>query len=140
MADWNPISEFPADRPLWLCVIDQSGERSLGFPCRWTASGWVNAVTNTRVPFHPTHWQHWPQRLFDRESEGRLRAIQFLLGAELAKLYEIFLDQPTPTEIARLLDKLAEQELKQLNCDSFSESASIGSYDSSLSRAKGATG
>ena len=111
MPDWNPISEFPTDCPLWLCVIDQAGERSLRFPCRWTASGWVNAVTNTSFAFDPTHWQPWPQRQFERENDARIRAIQLLLGAELAELYEIFLQQPTPPEIARLLDKLADQEL-----------------------------
>jgi hypothetical protein len=115
MADWRPISEVPDDRPLWLRVIDRTGERRLGFPCRWTASGWVNAVTNTSVTLHPTHWQPWPQRQFERESEARIRAIQLLLGAELAELYDIFLQQPTPPEIARLLDRLADQELNQLN-------------------------
>jgi hypothetical protein len=115
MPAWNPISEFPTDCPLWLCVIDQAGERSLRFPCRWTASGWVNAVTNTSVAFDPTHWQPWPQRQFERENEARIRAIQLLLGAELAELYEIFLQQPTPPKIARLLDKLADQELRQLS-------------------------
>ena len=140
MTDWNPISEFPTDCPLWLCVIGQAGERSLGFPCRWTANGWVNAVTGTRVSFDPTHWQHWPQRQFERENEGRLRAIQLLLGAELAELYEIFLQEPTPPEISRLLDKLADQELRQLNCDSFKEPAGIGPRDPSLSSAKSATG
>jgi hypothetical protein len=114
MAEWNPISEFPSDGPLWLCVIDDGGARSLGFPCRWTAQGWVNAVTSTKVPFHPTHWQPWPQRRFEQENEARLRAIQLLLGAELAELYDIFLQQPTPPEIARLLDKLAERELEKL--------------------------
>jgi hypothetical protein len=115
MAEWNPISEFPSDRPLLLCVIDGGGERRLRFPCRWTSDGWVNAVTNAKVSFHPTHWQNWPQRAFDRENEGRLRALQLLLGAELAGLYEIFLQQPVPPEISRLLDKLAERELDQFN-------------------------
>jgi hypothetical protein len=140
MADWNPISEFPADCPLWLCVIDQAGERSLSFPCRWTAGGWVNAATDTSVSFHPTHWQHWPQRRFERENAGRLRAIQLLLGAELAELYEVFLQQPTPPGISRLLDKLADQELKQLSRDSFSEPAGIGARDASLDGAKDAKG
>ena len=117
MADWRAISEVPYDCPLWLCVIDQAGEHSLGFPCRWTASGWMNAVTNASVVFHPTHWQHWPQRQFERENEGRIRAIQLLLGAELAELYDIFLQQPTPPEIARLLDKLADEELEQLGVE-----------------------
>jgi hypothetical protein len=115
MADWTPISEFPSDRPLLLCVIDDGGERSLPFPCRWTGNDWVNAVTNTKVSFHPTHWQNWPHRAFERENEGRLRALRLLLGAELAELYEVFLQQPVPPEISRLLDKLAEQELDQLN-------------------------
>ena len=114
MADWKPISEVPFECPLWICVIDQAVARSLGFPCRLTGNGWVNAVTNTRVPFNPTHWQHWPQRQFDREHEARIRAIQLLLGVELAELYEMFLQQPTPAEIARLLDRLADRELKQL--------------------------
>jgi hypothetical protein len=121
MADWRPISEAPFECPLWLCLIDQAGERSLPFPCRWTASGWVNAATNTSVAFDPTHWQHWPQRQFERENEARIRAIQLLLGAELAELYEIFLQQPTPPEIGRLLDRLADQELKQLSADAVKE-------------------
>jgi hypothetical protein len=115
MADWIPISEFPSDCPLWLCVIENGEERSLRFPCRWTDNGWVNAVTNTQVAFHPTHWQEWPQRTFELENEGRLRAIRLLLGAELAELYEVFLHQAVPPGISRLLDRLAEQELDQLD-------------------------
>jgi hypothetical protein len=118
MADWRPISDVPYDCPLWLRVIDRTGERRLGFPCRWTVTGWVNAVTNTSVALHPTHWQPWPQGQFDRENEARIRAIQLLLGAELAELYGTFLQQRTPPEIARLLDRLADRELNQLSRDS----------------------
>ena len=117
MADWNPISEFPSDHPLWLCVIEGDREHSLHFPCRWTGNGWVNAVTGTEVSFQPTHWQHWPQRAFELENEGRLRAIRLLLGAELAELYEVFLQQSVPPEISQLLDRLAARELDQLNSD-----------------------
>jgi hypothetical protein len=48
------------------------------------------------------------------QNQGRLRAIQLLLGAELAQLYEVFLQQPVPPGISRLLDKLAQSELDQL--------------------------
>jgi hypothetical protein len=114
VASWIPISEVPSNRPLWLCVIEDGRERTLPFPCRWTGNEWVHAVTNTVILFHPTHWQNWPQRTFELEHQGRLRAIQLLLGAELAELYEIFLQQPVPPGISRLLDRLAERELNQL--------------------------
>jgi hypothetical protein len=42
------------------------------------------------------------------------RAIQLLLGAELAELYEVFLQQPVRPGISRLLDKLAQRELEEL--------------------------
>jgi hypothetical protein len=113
MADWIPISEVPPDRPLWLSIIENGRERSLPFPCRWTGNGWVHAVTNTVILFQPTHWQNWPHR-FELENQGRLRAIQLLLGAELAELYEAFLQQPVPPGISRLLDELAQRELDQL--------------------------
>ncbi len=48
------------------------------------------------------------------KKQGRLRAIQLLLGAELAELYEVFLQQPVPPGISRLLDKLAQRELEEL--------------------------
>ena len=126
MTDWKPISEVPLNCPLWICVLDRAGVRSLGFPCRFTGEGWVNAVTNTIVPFNPTHWQHWPQRQLDREHEGRMRAIQLLLSAELATLYEIFLQQPAPPEITRLLDRLASRELEELSPGSHLGDARIG--------------
>jgi hypothetical protein len=113
MAGWIPISEIPSDCPLWLCIIEDGRERSLPFPRRWTGNEWVHAVTNTVVLFRPTHWQKWPHR-FEIENQGRLRAIQLLLGAELAELYEVFLQQPVPPGIARLLDKLAQRELDEL--------------------------
>jgi hypothetical protein len=115
MADWTPVSDPPCDRPLWLCAIHEGGTHCLQFPCRWTGSGWVNAVTNSSVKFEPTHWQDWSQRRFDVEHEGRIRAIQMLLGAELTALYDAFLQQSIPPEISRLLDELAEGELRQLD-------------------------
>jgi hypothetical protein len=113
MAGWIPISQTPSDRPLWLCIIEDGRERSLPFPCRWTGNEWVHAVTNTMIQFQPTHWQTWPHT-DELQNKGRLRAIQLLLGPELAQLYEVFLQQPVPPGISRLLDKLAQSELDQL--------------------------
>ena len=113
MASWIPISQIPSDRPLWLCIIEDGRERSLPFPCRWTGNEWVHAVTNKVIQIQPTHWQNWP-RSFELQNQGRLRAIQLLLGAELAELYEAFMQQPVPPGISRLLDKLAQRELDQL--------------------------
>jgi hypothetical protein len=113
MAGWIPISEIPSDRPLWLCIIEEGRERSLRFPCRWTGNEWVHAVTDTAIQFQPTHWQNWPHP-HELEKQGRLRAIQLLLGAELAELYEVFLQQPVRPGISRLLDKLAQRELEEL--------------------------
>jgi hypothetical protein len=113
MAGWIPISEIAPDRPLWLCIIKDGRERRLPFPCRWTGNGWVHAITNRVIQFQPTHWQTWPHT-DEVENKGRLRAIQLLLGAELAQLYEVFLQQPVPPDISRLLDQLAQRELDEI--------------------------
>lgn len=116
MGYWFPIQSAPADRPLQLCVIDQQGEHCLNFPCRRAENGWANAVTGSRVIFQATHWREWKAaiRSASVETETRMRVNQLLIGAELATLYEEFLQQPIPAQLSALLDQLAAGEVDHL--------------------------
>jgi len=60
---WQPIEAAPFGRELQLSVIEDGQVHALVFPCRRTASGWLNALTNTSVPVRPTHWRLWTEAL-----------------------------------------------------------------------------
>jgi len=54
---WKPIESAPTDRSVELQVVDQFGLYKLGFPCRLTNAGWVNANSKGRLTVKPTHWR-----------------------------------------------------------------------------------
>lgn len=58
---WHEISTAPFNRDLELAVIDTSGARAFGFPCRRVLGGWVKADTKRRIDLRPTHWREWSQ-------------------------------------------------------------------------------
>jgi len=117
MMGWHPISVSPPDLPLQLCVIDEQGIHPLRFPCRLSQAGWVNAVTNSRVLFSASHWREWKkgEQATAAETSARIRINQLLIGAELPTLYDEFLRQPLPPELAKLLDEFAQREIEQLS-------------------------
>lgn len=120
LVGWHPVSASPPDLPLQLCVIDPQGIHVLRFPCRRTQAGWVNAVTNSQVLFSATHWREWTKGEISTaaETSARVRVNQLLIGAELPTLYDEFLRQPIPAELAKLLDELAQREIDQLGASS----------------------
>ncbi len=59
--NWHAINSAPRDREIGLAVIDEQGEHSLSFPCRWALGLWMNAKTRQFVDVRPTHWREWPQ-------------------------------------------------------------------------------
>jgi hypothetical protein len=101
-------------------VIDQQGIHVLRFPCRRTPAGWVNAVTDSQVLFSATHWREWTkaEKSTAAETSARVRVNQLLIGAELPTLYDEFLRQPIPPDLAKLLDELAQREIDQLGWSS----------------------
>lgn len=116
LVGWHPISTSLPDLPLQLCVIDAQGIHVLRFPCRRTETGWVNAVTNSQILFSATHWREWTkgEKSTAAETSARVRVNQLLIGAELPTLYDEFLRQPIPPELAKLLDELAQREIERL--------------------------
>ena len=53
------ISTAPFQRDLELAVIDLSGQHTILFPCRRVLGGWIEATTERRINFRPTHWREW---------------------------------------------------------------------------------
>ncbi len=58
MGKWHPIASAPFERDLELSVIEEDEVHVLVFPCRRTASGWVNQA-GERVEVTPSHWRDW---------------------------------------------------------------------------------
>jgi hypothetical protein len=62
---WHQItkpSEVPSDREVRLAVINADGAvHALVFPCRRSASGWIDSRSGRLVEVFPTHWQDWSE-------------------------------------------------------------------------------
>jgi len=56
---WLPVSIAPFDADLEVCVMDAREVHALVFPCRRTATGWVDGTTQKRLDIEPTHWRKW---------------------------------------------------------------------------------
>jgi hypothetical protein len=56
---WHPVSTAPFDCDLELAIVDDSGVRTLAFPCRRVLGGWIKAEGERWIEFHPTHWREW---------------------------------------------------------------------------------
>ncbi len=39
--------------------MDAREAHALVFPCRRTATGWVDGATQKRLDIEPTHWRKW---------------------------------------------------------------------------------
>jgi hypothetical protein len=63
MDGWNNIANAPIDRDVQLWVVDRFGSRALHFPCRMTASGWMNSKMKVVLAsgVRPTYWRDWPE-------------------------------------------------------------------------------
>jgi hypothetical protein len=61
MTEWKHISTVPFGRDVELQVSDRFGEHVLGFPCRLTDAGWMNAQLNVALSASvtPLAWREW---------------------------------------------------------------------------------
>jgi hypothetical protein len=67
---WHPIESAPLDEDLTLQVTDGSGATYvIRWPCRRTATGWINARKGTQLAVTPVLW-----RLY-REPPSRIRGV-----------------------------------------------------------------
>ncbi len=60
--DWHPITTAPFNRDIETRVRVAHGVRALPFPCRLTASGWINADLGLHMAINPVEWRPWPAR------------------------------------------------------------------------------
>jgi hypothetical protein len=56
---WQLIEKAPFGQDLQLSVIEDGQIHALAFPCRRSASGWLNGLTQRPVAVRPTHWRFW---------------------------------------------------------------------------------
>jgi hypothetical protein len=55
---WNPIESAPFDEDVTLQVTDgRGGPYTLRWPCRRTASGWINSRKGTPLEVTPVRWR-----------------------------------------------------------------------------------
>jgi hypothetical protein len=61
MATWKSISTAPLGQDVELQVGDRFGDHVLGFPCRLTDKGWINAQLNVTLSpgVMPLAWRPW---------------------------------------------------------------------------------
>jgi hypothetical protein len=60
---WNPIETAPFDEDIALRVTDgRGGPYTLHWPCRLTASGWVNSRKGTPLAVTPVRWKPYLDR------------------------------------------------------------------------------
>jgi hypothetical protein len=58
---WNPIESAPFDEDIALRVTDgRGGPYTLRWPCRRTASGWINSRKGTPLEVTPVRWRPYP--------------------------------------------------------------------------------
>jgi hypothetical protein len=64
---WNPIETAPFDQDISVQVTDGRGKPyAIQWPCRRTATGWVNARKGTPLAVTPVSWRPYhspPSRL-----------------------------------------------------------------------------
>jgi hypothetical protein len=60
---WNPIETAPFDEEIALQVTDgRGGPYTLRWPCRLTASGWINSRKGTPLEVTPLRWKPYLDR------------------------------------------------------------------------------
>jgi hypothetical protein len=60
---WNPIETAPFDEEIALQVTDgRGGPYMLHWPCRRTASGWINSRKGTPLEVTPVRWKPYLDR------------------------------------------------------------------------------
>jgi hypothetical protein len=57
---WNESAPF--DEDIALQVTDGRGEPTLRWPCRRTATGWINASKGTPLVVTPVRWRPYDAR------------------------------------------------------------------------------
>jgi hypothetical protein len=58
---WNPIESAPRDEDIALQVTDgRGGPYTLQWPCRRTATGWINSRKGTPLEVTPVKWRPYP--------------------------------------------------------------------------------
>jgi hypothetical protein len=60
---WNPIKTAPLDEDITLQVTDgRGGPYTFRWPCRRTASGWINSRKGTPLEVTPVRWRPFDPR------------------------------------------------------------------------------
>jgi hypothetical protein len=60
---WNPIESAPFDEDVTLQVTDgRGGPYRIPYPCKRTASGWVNSSKGTPLAVTPVKWKPYAGR------------------------------------------------------------------------------
>jgi hypothetical protein len=68
--NWHPIESAPLDEDLTLQVTDGRGQPYIiQWPCRRTATGWINARKGTRLEVTPVLWRVY------RQPPSRIRGV-----------------------------------------------------------------
>jgi hypothetical protein len=58
---WNPIESAPLDEDIALRVTDgRGGPYILQWPCRRTATGWINSRKGNPLEVTPVSWRPYP--------------------------------------------------------------------------------
>jgi hypothetical protein len=61
---WNPIESAPLNEDIAVQVTDgRGGPYALQWPCRRTASGWINSRKGTPLEVTPVKWRKYDPRL-----------------------------------------------------------------------------
>ena len=105
---WNTVDTAPRDKALEIRVAGEAA--AVGFPCRFTGSGWVNAETNEVADIQPTYWRTWRGRHDSGRAHVMHRVNAMLIGRELSALHTAAMDAEMPAHLSSLLEKLAERE------------------------------
>ncbi|HEY4919531.1 MAG TPA: hypothetical protein VII40_05455 [Xanthobacteraceae bacterium] len=58
--DWHPITTAPFNHAVEARVRGPHGLQALPFPCRQTASGWINSDLGIHMAIEPVAWRAWP--------------------------------------------------------------------------------
>jgi hypothetical protein len=60
--DWNPIESAPFDEDIAVQVTDGCGAPyAIRWPCRRTATGWINSRAGTPIEVTPVRWRPYSE-------------------------------------------------------------------------------
>jgi hypothetical protein len=106
---WNTIDTAPRDTALELRLGSDRLSQPIGFACRLTAQGWVNAATGAILDIEPTHWRLWSDAR-SKAAPALHRVNAMLIGRELSARHTASMETEMPEQLSTLLDRLAAKE------------------------------